>query len=69
MVPCAFSTLCFLIIESTLCFFESWLKQNGKPRILGRTGMIFGLHGVVFHGADATDAQKCTALQNITNKV
>ena len=31
---------------------------------LQRTGMIFGLHGVVFHGADARDAQKCAALQN-----
>ena len=26
--------------------------------------MIIGLYGVVFHGADARDVQKCAALQN-----
>ena len=30
------------------------------------TGLILGLHGVVFHGTDARDAQKRVALQNIT---
>ena len=28
--------------------------------------MILGLHGVVFHGVDARDAQKCAALQHKT---
>ena len=40
-----------------------------ENHFLHRTGMILGLHGVVFHGADARDAQKCTALQNDTKFV
>ena len=31
-----------------------------------RTGMIFGSYVVVFHGADASDAPKCVALQSYT---
>ena len=33
------------------------------------TGMISGLHGVVFHGADARDAQKCVGLLRDTKNV
>ena len=31
--------------------------------------MILGLHGVVCHGADAKDVQKCVALENTTTNV
>ena len=31
--------------------------------------MIFGPHGVVFHGVDARDAQKCVALENHAENV
>ena len=40
-----------------------------EHHFLHRTGMILGLHGVVFHGADARDAQKSVGLQNNTNNV
>ena len=40
-----------------------------ENHVLHRTGMILGLHGVVFHGADARDAQKCVALQNKAKNV
>ena len=43
--------------------------MNAKPRFLGRTGIIFGLYGVVFHGADARDVQERAALQNNTKSV
>ena len=32
--------------------------------LLGRTGLIIGLYGVVFHGEDARVDQKGVALQN-----
>ena len=64
-----FSTLYFFIIKSTMCFLQSWPKQNVKPRFLGRTGMKIGVYGVVFHGADARDVQKCAALQNNAKNV
>ena len=31
--------------------------------------MIFGVHGVVFHGVDARDIQECAALQNNAKNV
>jgi len=36
---------------------------------LGRTGLIIGLYGVVLHGADARNVQKCVALQNNAKNV
>ena len=36
---------------------------------MGRTGKIFGLYGVVFHGVDARDVHKCAALQNQAKNV
>ena len=35
-----------------------------KTPFFDRTGLIIGLYGVVFHGEDARDVQKCVALQN-----
>ena len=40
-----------------------------KTPFWGRTGMITGVCGVVFHGADARDAQECEALQNKTENI
>ena len=36
---------------------------------MDRTGLIMGLYGVVLHGADARNVQKCVALQNNAKNV
>ena len=40
------------------------MRTVAHGHFLGRTGMIIGLYGVVFHGEDARDALNCVALQN-----
>ena len=65
---CCTDTASFIVSMDNIKFEINQLKRffyfDRAHHFLDRIGLQIALYGVVFHGEDARDVQKCVALQN-----